>query len=70
MECGVSGGVGGIIRNMGVVERARFGFLCKQIIDMGRMIWLKEGGLDTHFVTYVPSTISPENHLLIAGGNV
>lgn len=55
-----------MIRNMKAAERAALGFKCKQIIDMGRMVWMKECGLDTQFVKYVPSTISPENHLLIA----
>lgn len=59
-------GVEDIIRNMKAVERAAMGFMCKQIIDMGRMMWLKECGLETQFVKYVPPTISPENHLLIA----
>ncbi|XP_024018181.1 tRNA:m(4)X modification enzyme TRM13 homolog [Morus notabilis] len=59
-------GVEEVIRNMKAAERAALGFKCKQIIDMGRMVWMKECGLDTQFVKYVPSTISPENHLLIA----
>ncbi|PON88758.1 S-adenosyl-L-methionine-dependent methyltransferase [Trema orientale] len=59
-------GVEDIIRNMKAVERAALGFKCKQIIDMGRMMWLREHGLETQFVKYVPPTISPENHLLIA----
>lgn len=40
--------------------------MCKQIIDMGRLMWVKECGLETQLVKYVPSSISPENHLLIA----
>lgn len=59
-------GVEDIIRSMKAVERAVIGFKCKQIIDMGRMMWLKEHGLETQFVKYVPSNISPENHLLLA----
>ncbi|PON43207.1 Methyltransferase TRM [Parasponia andersonii] len=59
-------GVEDIIRNMKAVERAALGFMCKQIIDKGRMVWLREHGLETQFVKYVPPTISPENHLLIA----
>ncbi|KAL5561079.1 hypothetical protein UlMin_030826 [Ulmus minor] len=60
-------GVEDMIKNMEAVERAALGFKCKQIIDMGRLMWLKERGLQTQFVKYVPSTISPENHLLVAG---
>lgn len=61
-----NGGVEQVIRKMKAVERAALGFKCKQIIDMGRMAWVKERGLEAQFVKYVPSTISPENHLLIA----
>ncbi|KAF3951614.1 hypothetical protein CMV_022758 [Castanea mollissima] len=64
-ECGGdASGVEDIVRNMKAVERAVLGF--KQIIDMGRLMWVKECGLETEFVIYVPSSISPENHFLIA----
>lgn len=59
-------GVEDVVRNMKPVERAVLGFKCKQIIDVGRMMWAKEHGLDTQLVKYVPSGISPENHLLLA----
>ncbi|XP_063945863.1 uncharacterized protein LOC108211136 isoform X2 [Daucus carota subsp. sativus] len=65
MDSDVSGEEG-ISRNMSAVERALLGFMCKDIIDMGRSIWMKEHGLDSRFLKYVPSNISPENHLLIA----
>ncbi|XP_038897016.1 tRNA:m(4)X modification enzyme TRM13 homolog isoform X1 [Benincasa hispida] len=55
-----------IVKDMNTVERAVLGFMCKEIIDMGRLMWLKEYGLESQLVKYVPSTISPENHLLIA----
>lgn len=64
--CGETNGVDGIVRNMKAVERARLGFMCKRIIDMGRLMWVKEHGLETKFVKYVPASISPENHLIIA----
>ncbi|PKU62468.1 tRNA guanosine-2'-O-methyltransferase TRM13 [Dendrobium catenatum] len=54
------------IRNMKAVDRAAFGFKCKDIIDMGRVLWLREQGLDAVLVKYVPHRISPENHLLLA----
>lgn len=47
-------------------ERAALGFMCKEIIDIGRFIWVKEHGMEAQYVKYVPSNISPENHLLIA----
>lgn len=51
---------------MSAVERAVLGFMCKDIIDVGRFMWLKEHGLESQLVKYVPANISPENHLLIA----
>ncbi|XVF22016.1 hypothetical protein REPUB_Repub12eG0138300 [Reevesia pubescens] len=66
-ECtGDATGVEAIARNMKAIERAKLGFMCKQIIDMGRLMWVKENGLETQLVKYVPSSVSPENHLLIA----
>uniref|UniRef100_A0A7C9CH15 tRNA:m(4)X modification enzyme TRM13 n=1 Tax=Opuntia streptacantha TaxID=393608 RepID=A0A7C9CH15_OPUST len=59
-------GAEGIIRNMKAVDRAAVGFMCKDIIDMGRFMWIKEQGLEAKLVKYVPSNISPENRLLIA----
>lgn len=58
--------VDNIVKSMNPVERAVLGFMCKEIIDMGRLMWMKERGLETQLVKYVPSGISPENHLLIA----
>lgn len=52
--------------NMSARERAVLGFMCKDIIDAGRLMWMKEYGLESELVKYVPSSISPENHLLIA----
>ncbi|WCJ22646.1 tRNA:m(4)X modification enzyme TRM13 [Euphorbia peplus] len=59
-------GIEDVVRNMKPIERAVLGFMCKQIIDMGRMKWVKGRGLETELIKYVPSNISPENHLLIA----
>ncbi|TQE11520.1 hypothetical protein C1H46_002895 [Malus baccata] len=64
-QCGTDDGVEDCVRNMKAVERAVLGFMCKQIIDMGRLMWMKERGLEAEFVKYVPSSVSPENHLLI-----
>lgn len=57
-----------VLRNMCARERAVLGFMCKDIIDAGRLMWIREhGGLEkSELVKYVPSNISPENHLLIA----
>lgn len=59
-------GVDEIIRKMPQLERAVLGFMCKEIIDMGRLLWLRVRGLDAQLRKYVPSNVSPENHLLVA----
>ncbi|KAF7804962.1 tRNA:m(4)X modification enzyme TRM13-like protein isoform X1 [Senna tora] len=59
-------GVEKILTDMKPAERASLGFKCKRIIDMGRLTWLRRLGLNTQLVRYVPSSISPENYLLIA----
>ncbi|KAJ4844780.1 hypothetical protein Tsubulata_003493 [Turnera subulata] len=63
---GDANGIEGVVRSIKAVERAALGFKCKQIIDMGRMMWLKEHGMYARLVKYVASSISPENHLLLA----
>ncbi|KAK1554816.1 hypothetical protein Q3G72_017705 [Acer saccharum] len=51
---GLAGGVEDIIRNIKAVERAVLGFMCKQIIDMGRSMWIKECGFEAEFVKFLP----------------
>ncbi|KAI4365281.1 hypothetical protein MLD38_021278 [Melastoma candidum] len=65
-EEGQEQGVKGAIGNMETIERAALGFMCKQIIDVGRLMWLRDSGLGARIVRYVPRSISPENSLLIA----
>lgn len=60
-------GVGEMVRDMKPIDRAVLGFMCKDIIDMGRLMWVKARGLESQLVKYVPCSISPENHLLVAG---
>ncbi|KAL6636586.1 hypothetical protein ACP70R_024158 [Stipagrostis hirtigluma subsp. patula] len=59
-------GIERIIRSIPAGERASLGFMCKDIIDTGRLLWLRQKGLVADLVSYVPSNISPENRLLIA----
>uniref|UniRef100_A0A0E0KL58 tRNA:m(4)X modification enzyme TRM13 n=1 Tax=Oryza punctata TaxID=4537 RepID=A0A0E0KL58_ORYPU len=59
-------GLDRLIRSIPAGERAALGFMCKDIIDTGRLLWLREKGLVADLVSYVPSNISPENHLLVA----
>ncbi|KAG8389613.1 hypothetical protein BUALT_Bualt02G0247300 [Buddleja alternifolia] len=61
-------GVGDIVRNMEPIDRALLGYMCKDIIDAGRLKWVKAQRLKSELVKYVPFTISPENHLLVAAG--
>uniref|UniRef100_A0A1J3HQV0 tRNA:m(4)X modification enzyme TRM13 n=1 Tax=Noccaea caerulescens TaxID=107243 RepID=A0A1J3HQV0_NOCCA len=56
-----------VVKKMKPMERAVLGFKCKQIIDAGRMKWVKKHGLDSKLVKYIPASISPENTLLVAG---
>lgn len=59
------GRVEDIVKNMQAIDRAVLGFMCKDIIDTGRLMWLKAQGLKSELVKYVPITISPENRLLV-----
>ncbi|KAL6500218.1 hypothetical protein OROHE_025584 [Orobanche hederae] len=59
-------GMGDIVRNMEAIERAVLGYMCKDIIDAGRLMWVKARGLESELVKYVPVGISPENRLLLA----
>ncbi|GFP93610.1 tRNA:m(4)x modification enzyme trm13 [Phtheirospermum japonicum] len=60
-------GVGDIVRNMEAIDRAVLGYMCKDIIDAGRLMWVKAAqGLESELVKYVPVSISPENRLLLA----
>ncbi|XP_013735346.2 tRNA:m(4)X modification enzyme TRM13-like isoform X2 [Brassica napus] len=56
-----------VVKKMKPMERAFLGFKCKQIIDAGRMKWVKKHELDSKLVKYIPASISPENTLLVAG---
>ncbi|KAJ3669313.1 hypothetical protein LUZ60_011263 [Juncus effusus] len=58
-------GIEKIIKNMPSKERELIGFMCKEIIDTGRLLFLKLKGFDAKIVNYVSKNVSPENHLLI-----
>ncbi|MCL7045132.1 hypothetical protein MKW94_030693 [Papaver nudicaule] len=60
-------GVKEIIHGMTEPEMAALRSKCKAIIDMGRLMWVKQlGGFTADIVKYVPSSISRENNLLVA----
>lgn len=46
-----------VIKDTQPGERASFGFICKEIIDIGRMSWLRDQGLDAQMVKYTSSDI-------------
>lgn len=54
------------MKRMSAAEKAELGFICKEIIDMGRLLWLRGRGRKAELVKYVPVGVSPENHLLLA----
>ena len=47
-------------------ERIDAGLACKRLIDLGRLSWLKEKGLDVDYKKYAPLDITGENLLLLA----
>ncbi|DBA70544.1 TPA: hypothetical protein ACH3X2_011942 [Trebouxia sp. C0005] len=47
-------------------ERMALGQKCKQLIDVGRVLWLAEQGFQVQSVLYVDPKISGENRLLLA----
>ncbi|CAK9869504.1 unnamed protein product [Sphagnum jensenii] len=46
--------------------RAVLGRKCKRLIDMGRLQWLTERGMQAKLVEYIAASVSPENRLLLA----
>ena len=49
-----------------VTERSSLGRKCKRLIDTGRLLWLKEKGMQSKLVEYIAPSVSPENKLLLA----
>ncbi|KAJ3360683.1 tRNA:m(4)X modification enzyme TRM13 [Allomyces javanicus] len=47
-------------------EREEIGFMVKRVLDYGRVVWLKERGMDAKLVYYVDRAVSLENCALIA----
>lgn len=46
-------------------ERQEIGWLCKRLIDHGRLQWLQAQGFDADIVVYVDPRVTGENRLLI-----
>lgn len=55
-----------VMSRLDPLERAVLGRKCKDLLDHGRVLWLKQHKLDAKIVTYITSTITPENKLLLA----
>ncbi|XP_071485589.1 tRNA:m(4)X modification enzyme TRM13 homolog [Diadema antillarum] len=51
---------------LSVPDREMIGFKCKRVLDMGRLLYLRNHRLKTELVYYVERSITPENALLVA----
>ncbi|EFJ09751.1 hypothetical protein SELMODRAFT_427800 [Selaginella moellendorffii] len=47
-------------------EKAELGMKCKELLDMGRLLWLQRTGMSTKMVKYISPQVSPENKFLMA----
>ena len=57
-ECGGDArGVEDIVRNMRADERAVLGFMCKKIIDLGKLMRVRECGSETDMLINVLSSM-------------
>ncbi|KAG0564589.1 hypothetical protein KC19_8G123200 [Ceratodon purpureus] len=51
---------------MDATQRFALGKKCKRLIDMGRLLWVREKGMQAKLVEYIADTVSPENKVLLA----
>lgn len=51
---------------MDAYQRYLLGRKCKRLIDTGRLLWLREKGMQAKLVEYIADTVSPENKVLLA----
>ena len=47
-------------------EEYRLARACKQFLDLGRVVWLREQGYEVDTVEYVHETVSRENRIFLA----
>ena len=47
-------------------RRCALGRMCKRLIDLGRLRYLQDLGMEAELIHYCPSQLSPENGLLLA----
>ena len=48
------------------LRRAELGRTCKDLLDVGRVLFLRGMGYDAWLAEYVPPSVTPENVLLLA----
>ena len=54
------------IRDWPTHFREDIGYKCKRLIDMGRVCWLRDNGMRTEMLTYVPESVTIENVVIVA----
>lgn len=58
-QCAPTGG-------LSQADKVAVGVQCKELLDAGRVLWLRDRGFRVRLVRYVDPDISPENTLLLA----
>jgi len=53
------------LNNFSIQDRIELGFMCKRIIDYGRILYLQQQNFDANLVYYCDRDITPENCLLV-----
>lgn len=51
---------------MDATQRFSLGKKCKRLIDIGRLLWLRQKDMQAKLVEYIADTVSPENKVLLA----
>ena len=54
------------IRDWPACLKEEIGYKCKRLIDMGRVSWLRNNGMQTELLTYVPENVTIENIVIVA----
>lgn len=57
---------GWTVAGLPVVEKRTVGRQCKDLIDAGRVAWLRDMGMACELVEYIEAQRCPENRLLLA----
>ena len=54
------------IRDWPAAYKEEVGYKCKRLIDMGRVSWLRDNGMKTEMLAYVPQDVTVENVVIVA----